>query len=211
MVEAGAGAPSLSGASIPVGSTGPALVRALLRRGAALGFIVMRTWAHSVNAQYALQTVPGKYSEAAFRGLDLLLDEARQANIKARAQLSCVFPLSSSRSACPLAQSCSGKYTIEPPPLTLLPPVCQPSTPGCSSAQLILAFTSNWTPTGGLPEYLKWSGLTSQSDFFTSPATQGMYKDFVASIINRRNTINGRLYRDDPTVMAWDLLNGATK
>ena len=51
------------------------------------------------------------------------------------------------------------------------------------------------------------AGLTNQSDFFTSPVTQGMYKDFVAAILNRRNTINGRLYRDDPTVMSWDLLN----
>ena len=44
VVEAAAGAPFLSGASIPKGMTGPQLVRTLLRRGAALGFNVMRTW-----------------------------------------------------------------------------------------------------------------------------------------------------------------------
>jgi hypothetical protein len=28
--------------------------------------------------------------------------------------------------------------------------------------QLILAFTSNWTPTGGVPQYLQWAGSTNQ-------------------------------------------------
>lgn len=154
VVEAAAGAPSLSGASIPTGMTGPQLVRALLRRGSELGFNSMRTWVHAVNPQYALQPKAGEYSEAAFQGLDYLLDEARQANIK-----------------------------------------------------LILAFTSNWTPVGGIPEYLKWADATDPVDFYTNPAIIKMYQDFVETILNRKNTINGRLYKNDPTVMAWNLLN----
>ena len=154
VVEAAAGAPSLSGASIPPGLTGPQLVRVLLRRGAALGFNTMRTWAHAVNAQYTLQTKPGVFSEPVFQGLDYLLDEARSSGVK-----------------------------------------------------LILAFTSYWTPTGGVPEYLKWGGSTKTTDFYTNPAIIEMYQNFVRTILLRRNTINGRLYRDDPTVMAWDLLN----
>lgn len=178
MVEAAAGAPSLSGASLPVNMTGPQaswgvqpvgcllvssagrlallplppqphlpppsypscpqLVRSLLAKGKEAGFNVMRTWAHSVNPQYAvqasgclagrrlagrgmvgapravgwraararssrccsatadrtaclcrpssvLQTAPGRYNEAALRGLDYLLDEARKAGIRVRA------------------------------------------------------------------------------------------------------------------------------
>ena len=154
VVEAAAGAPSISGASIPKGMTGPQLVRTLLRRGAALGFNSMRTWVHAVNPQYALQPKPGVYSEEVFQGLDYLLDEARKSGIK-----------------------------------------------------LILAFTSNWTPVGGVPEYLKWARSTNQADFFTSPTIITMYRNFIQTVISRRNTINGRLYRDDPTIMAWDLLN----
>lgn len=82
VVEAAAGAPSLSGASIPIGMTGPQLVRTLLQEGAKVGFNVMRTWAQSVDPQYALQPQPGVFSEAVFQGLDYLLDEARQAGIK---------------------------------------------------------------------------------------------------------------------------------
>ena len=27
------------------------------------------------------------------------------------------------------------------------------------------------------------------------------------AMVNRRNSINGRMYRDDPTIFAWDLMN----
>lgn len=150
VVEAAAGAPSLSGASIPPGMTGPQLVRTLLQRGSTLGFNVMRTWAHAVNPQYALQPKPGQFSEATFQGLDYFLDEARKAGVK-----------------------------------------------------VILAFTSNWTPTGGLPEFVKWAGLSDPNQFFTDPTAKQMYKDTVKAIIMRRNTVNGRLNRDDPVIMAW--------
>ncbi|PSC76452.1 nitrilase 2 [Micractinium conductrix] len=154
MVEAGAGAPSLSGASLPVNVTGPRMVRELVARGKELGFNTMRTWAHAVNAQYATQTAPGVFSEPALRGLDLLLDEARKAGIR-----------------------------------------------------LILAFTSNWTPTGGIPEYLKWAGTDQQVDFYTRDDIKGWYRGWVEAVVNRVNTINGRTYKDDPTVLAWNLLN----
>lgn len=108
----------------------------------------MRTWVHAVNPQYALQTKPGVYSEATFRGLDYVLEEARRNGLK-----------------------------------------------------LILAFTSNWTPTGGVPEYVKWAGATDHNAFYTDPAIKNTYKEFVTTVINRRNTINGRLYKDDPTIM----------
>lgn len=33
------------------------------------------------------------------------------------------------------------------------------------------------------------------------------FKDYVKAILMRRNSITGVLYRDDPTIMAWDLAN----
>jgi hypothetical protein len=43
---------------------------------------VMRAFAHGVSPQYAIQTSPGVYNEAMFRGLDFVLDAARQHGIK---------------------------------------------------------------------------------------------------------------------------------
>ena len=34
-----------------------------------------------------------------------------------------------------------------------------------------------------------------------------MYKDHIEHYVNRRNTYNGRLYKEDPTIFYWDLIN----
>jgi len=41
----------------------------------------------------------------------------------------------------------------------------------------------------------------------TDASVQKHFEDFIKSIITRKNTINGRIYRDDPTIMAWDIIN----
>ena len=33
------------------------------------------------------------------------------------------------------------------------------------------------------------------------------FKNYVRSIVLRNNTLTGRLYRDDPAILAWDLVN----
>ncbi|MBN2462467.1 MAG: hypothetical protein JXB43_02580 [Dehalococcoidia bacterium] len=33
------------------------------------------------------------------------------------------------------------------------------------------------------------------------------YKDLITRVVTRKNTVNGRLYRDDPTIMAWDVIS----
>ena len=56
-----------------------------MRESAANGLTVIRTWAFGVTKQYALQISPGIYNEAIFRGLDYVLDVARQEGIKVHA------------------------------------------------------------------------------------------------------------------------------
>jgi endo-1,4-beta-mannosidase len=43
--------------------------------------------------------------------------------------------------------------------------------------------------------------------FFSDKDAKQLYKQFAKTIIQRRNIINGRIYRDDPTIMAWSLIN----
>lgn len=62
----------------------------------AAGLTVMRAWAASVDGTYALQTQPGAYNEAVFRGLDYALDEARKRNLKVL-QPGCLFCLRARR------------------------------------------------------------------------------------------------------------------
>lgn len=59
------------------------LIRSLMDTAVATGLNVVRAWGHSVSPEYALQTAPGQYSEAIFRGLDYAVEQARRRGIKA--------------------------------------------------------------------------------------------------------------------------------
>lgn len=59
------------------------LVRDIMDMAVADGLTLLRTFAFATNPQYPMQTSPGVYNEAIFRGLDYALDQARQRGIKA--------------------------------------------------------------------------------------------------------------------------------
>ena len=43
--------------------------------------------------------------------------------------------------------------------------------------------------------------------FFNDTGARELYQNYVRYIIGRRNSRTGQLYRDDPTILAWDLIN----
>lgn len=45
------------------------------------------------------------------------------------------------------------------------------------------------------------------SRFYETPRAIDMYHAFVKLLVQRRNTFNGRLYREDPTILSWQLAN----
>ena len=73
--------------------------------------------------------------------------------------------------------------------------------------RVILSLTTNWSPTGGLPQYLAWAGSSNPADFYTDTQIKSWYKDLVTEVTGRVNTINGRVYSNDPTILAYDLIN----
>lgn len=68
IVECAAGAPELSGATLPQGMTGPKLLRHQMDAAAAHNLTVMRFWVPGVSPSYALQTSPGVYNEGMLKG-----------------------------------------------------------------------------------------------------------------------------------------------
>ena len=36
---------------------------------------------------------------------------------------------------------------------------------------------------------------------------QAQYRDYVTAIVLRKNSFTGVVYRDDPTILAWDIAN----
>jgi mannan endo-1,4-beta-mannosidase len=76
-----------------------------------------------------------------------------------------------------------------------------------SGVKLMLVLTNNWTDFGGMDQYLKWYGRTKHHEFYTESNVKTAYKDWVAHLVGRKNTITGTPYRDDPTIFGWELAN----
>ena len=76
-----------------------------------------------------------------------------------------------------------------------------------AGVKLILTLTGNWRTADGLYGYVIWGGGQHPEEFFVNPAVIQLYKNHQAAMANRMNTITGRMYKDEPAIFAWDLIN----
>ena len=86
-----------------------------------------------------------------------------------------------------------------------------------------LCLTNWWRDTGGVTQYLRWAGIEDAADvrfpfginpdramlFYTNETTRRLYREHLEKLATRRNTVTGVLYRDDPTILGWELMNEA--
>jgi mannan endo-1,4-beta-mannosidase len=73
--------------------------------------------------------------------------------------------------------------------------------------RLIINFLDFWNYTGGTKQMLSWYGATDENMFFIDPRLKRDYKDWVSYVLERVNPLTGLRYKDDPTIMAWELMN----
>ncbi|MER8581211.1 cellulase family glycosylhydrolase [Mesorhizobium sp. M1423] len=74
--------------------------------------------------------------------------------------------------------------------------------------RLIIAFLDFWAYTGGAQQMRAWYGSRDESTFFfDDPRTKRDYRTWVRHVVQRVNLLTGLAYRDDPTIMAWELMN----
>lgn len=78
--------------------------------------------------------------------------------------------------------------------------------------KLIIPFVNNWNDFGGMDQYVRWltmSGGNGQfhDQFYTDPTIRGWYHDWVSHVLNHVNFYTGVKYKDDATIMAFDLAN----
>lgn len=63
---------------------------------------------------------------------------------------------------------------------------------------------------GGIKQYVEWSRTARRhQDFFTDDLAMKYFEDTFTTLATRVNTINGIAYKDDATIMAWNLANEA--
>ncbi|MDX1490365.1 MAG: hypothetical protein R3332_03705 [Pseudohongiellaceae bacterium] len=62
---------------------------------------------------------------------------------------------------------------------------------------------------GGVNQYVVWHGGNRHGDFFIEEDIKQTYRDWVSYLLNRENIYTGVKYKDEPTIMSWELLNEA--
>jgi mannan endo-1,4-beta-mannosidase len=86
-----------------------------------------------------------------------------------------------------------------------------------------LCLTNWWRDTGGVAQYLRWAGVQDADDdtrpfginteramlFYTNQTARRLYREHLEKIATRRNSVTGVLYRDDPTIFGYELMNEA--
>lgn len=74
--------------------------------------------------------------------------------------------------------------------------------------RVILPLVNNWSEFGGMSQYVAWCGSTAGHDeFYRSPCAKALYKDYVRRVLTRVNIYTGVEYRNDPTILLWELAN----
>ena len=87
----------------------------------------------------------------------------------------------------------------------------------------VLYLTNFWEWSGGMQTYLyyvtgtymdmndpahPWPAFPNDTaKFYANPAAMSLFRDWVKTIVGRTNTITGKRYADDPTIMAWQHAN----
>ena len=79
--------------------------------------------------------------------------------------------------------------------------------------RVIIPFVDQWTWHGGIQQYAKFRGYTGDGcelvdTFFENEQVRQDFKSVIYMVLNRVNTINGTRYKDDPTILAWEVSRG---
>ncbi|ERN01665.1 hypothetical protein AMTRI_Chr10g229390 [Amborella trichopoda] len=79
--------------------------------------------------------------------------------------------------------------------------------------RLILSLVNNLNAFGGKRQYVKWAqedGVNvtfSDDSFFSDLTIKGYFKDYIKTILTRKNSFSGVRYSEEPAIFAWELIN----
>ena len=87
----------------------------------------------------------------------------------------------------------------------------------------VLYLNNFWQWSGGMSQYMAWFNgkpvmdpdvtgdwnafMDNSAAFYREPKAQQAFHQAIDRLIGRRNSVNGRKYTDDPTIMSWQLAN----
>lgn len=143
-----------------------------------------------------LMEAPGKYNEDIFKGLDICLDEMSKRGMRATMTLNNEWQWSggfaqyvswaTNNTAIPYPSS----WNLSAPP--------QRSTPGTGWG----SYTTIGVDAAPYTDFTNFANL-----IYNNSQAEQWYKDHIKTVMERRNSVNGRLYNEDPAIMTWQLAN----
>jgi mannan endo-1,4-beta-mannosidase len=87
----------------------------------------------------------------------------------------------------------------------------------------VIYLNNFWQWSGGMTQYVNWftgapaidpndskdyeSFIANSAKFYQIDKAQAEYRSVIRKVVERVNTITGKPYRDDPTIMSWQLAN----
>lgn len=89
----------------------------------------------------------------------------------------------------------------------------------------VMCLNNYWNWSGGVGQYLVWAGAADSipnpsapggdwrlyqefaSSFYSHPKATALFEDHIRFIVNRKNHLTGKLYKEDPVIMSWELAN----
>lgn len=94
---------------------------------------------------------------------------------------------------------------------------------GKRNMKAVIFLNNYWQWSSGMSQYVNWvtgkpvvdpdvskdwDGFMQMSaSFYRLEEAQTLFRKYVSAVVNRRNSYNGVYYRDDPTIMSWELAN----
>jgi mannan endo-1,4-beta-mannosidase len=97
----------------------------------------------------------------------------------------------------------------------------------CAKRQItvVLVLNNYWSWTGGMTKYLEWCGagkipypsddvpdswslfMKFSDQFYVNDSAMSAFQKHIKVMLNRKNNYSGIIYKNDPTIMAWQLAN----
>lgn len=170
-----------------------ATIRELYSTSRAMNFTVVRTWGFYDSPDSTLPAViqfrPGAFNERALRALDYVIYQAGRHNLKL------LIPFVNNwneyggmnqyvRWRAQLPEAASSRVRYGPEEMSTI-------VAGGRGREYEVAISSVW----------------GHDDFYSDPIIKGWFKGYIATLINRINTVTGVRYRDEPSILGWELAN----
>jgi mannan endo-1,4-beta-mannosidase len=171
------------------------LVKALFTSARRLNMTVVRTWGFfdsndSLNPA-VIQLSPGVFNERALHALDFVLWQARQSGIHL------VLPLVNNWDDYG-GMNQYVRWRMEQS--TYKPPASEERYTQADRQRVV-------TGIEGRHYRVALSKSFGHDDFYTDVTIMGWYKAYIEFLLERVNTFSGVAYKNDPTILAWELAN----